>query len=108
MPTLKLPLSGNVTQSILPWNFSFVPTGGQWGLVNISLGRSSDPDMEQTILDDVGSYGRQLGRVSEALGALIDALQPDLSPSQREAVEDFQEMLREIAKVKQRRSRKTR
>ena len=66
------PLSGDVKQDILPWTW-WLRLAGQWGLVNINLGRTAAPDVERQILDEVGSYGRQLGRVSEALQAVIEA-----------------------------------
>ena len=62
MPVFRLPLSGNVTQSINPWNWVFNPTGSQFGVVNISLGRSSNPAVEEEVRTDVASYGKQLGR----------------------------------------------
>jgi hypothetical protein len=34
MPTFKLPLSGDVSQAISPWQGWFSPSGGQYGLVN--------------------------------------------------------------------------
>jgi hypothetical protein len=66
------PLSGDVEQDILPWTW-WLRFVGQWGLVNINLGRTAAPDLERQILDKVGSYGRQLGRVSEALQAVVEA-----------------------------------
>jgi hypothetical protein len=65
MPEFRLPLSGNVTQTINPWNWVFNPT------FNVSLGTSSDPEAEQRILEDVGSYGKQLGRIGDALRVLL-------------------------------------
>jgi len=60
-----------LTQSILPgWNFA----GAQFGLFNIDLGQSGDPAFEREVLDRVGSYGRQLGRLGEALAVLIEHL----------------------------------
>jgi hypothetical protein len=44
------------------------------GLININLGQSSAPEVEQEILEDVGSYGRQLGRIGDALGGADEAL----------------------------------
>ena len=44
MPTFKLPLSGDVVQSINP--FAAFMTGGQFGLININMGQSSEPDVE--------------------------------------------------------------
>ena len=65
MPTFKLPLSGDVVQSINP--FTAFMTGGQFGLININLGQSSEPDVEADVLSDVATYGKQLGRIGDAL-----------------------------------------
>ena len=57
-----------LTQSILPgWNFA----GARFGLFNIDLGQSGDPALEREMLDKVGSYGRQIGRIGDALAVLI-------------------------------------
>ena len=42
--TGRLPLSGDVTQAINPWSWTFGSASSQVGLVNINLGRSSDPE----------------------------------------------------------------
>ena len=60
MPTFKLPLHGDVVQSIRPWTAFMSPVGSQFGLVNINLGRSSEPNVDGDVLSDVGSYGKQL------------------------------------------------
>jgi len=60
-PDFRFPLSGNVDQTINPWTWFFRGIN-QFGLININLGSSADPDLEQQILEDVGSYGRQIGR----------------------------------------------
>jgi hypothetical protein len=101
MPVFKLPLSGNVTQSILPWTWMFNPTGSQFGLVNINLGKSSNPDVEQEVLDDVASYGKQLGRIGDALLVLMDHVPQDkLAPKEKKAFTDLRSLLAEIAAVK--------
>ena len=41
--------------------------GAQFGLINIDLGNTAESDLERKILDWVGSYGRQLGRIGDAL-----------------------------------------
>lgn len=71
MPVFRLPLSGNVTQTINPWTWFFNPVGSQVGLVNIELGQSSNPAVEEEILSDVASYGKQLGRIEDALLVLL-------------------------------------
>jgi hypothetical protein len=102
MPVFKLPLSGNVTQSINPWTWIFNPMGSQVGLINISLGKSSNPDVEQEVLDDVASYGKQLGRIGDALAVLLDHFHPEvkLKPHEERAIADMRALLADIAQVK--------
>ncbi|WP_346912045.1 hypothetical protein [uncultured Roseibium sp.] len=101
MPTFKLPLSGDVMQSINPWSDMFKAFGSQFGLININLGRSSAPEIEQDILTEVGSYGRQIGRIGEALEVLIDHLDlKSLTPKQEAALAAFKAMQGEIAEIK--------
>lgn len=106
MPTFKAPLSGDVIQAINPWQWVWNASGGQYGLVNINLGRSSDPDLEQTILDEVGSYGRQLGRIGDVVEILLRAVDPKkLSEADQKKVRDFQVQLEDIRKLKDARQR---
>lgn len=102
MPQFKLPLSGDVVQTINPWTMMFNPMGGQYGLINISLGKSSNPDVEQRVLEDVASYGRQLGRIGDALAVLLDHFKPDrpLTEGEAKKIADLREMLERIAEVK--------
>jgi len=107
MPYFKLPLSGDVVQAINPWNWFFKSEGGQFGLVNINLGKSADPALEQRILDDVGSYGRQLGRIGEALEVLLDHVKLDrLDAKERGAIEDFRLQLAQVTRLKEQNARK--
>ena len=85
MPILQIPVSNSLTQAINPWNW-FLNVQGcpQFGLININLGKSSDPALEQTILAEVGTYGRQLGRLGEALEVLLSHVKPEnLKPEER-------------------------
>jgi hypothetical protein len=87
-------------QSINPW--SFYNQGAQLGLVNINLGYTRHRETEQEILDEVGSYGRQLGRIGDALEVLIDHVKLDgLSPAETDALAILKGQLAEIRKVKQ-------
>jgi hypothetical protein len=97
MPTFKLPLSGDVVQSINP--FTAFMTGGQFGLVNINMGQSSEPKVEEEVLSDVASYGKQLGRIGDALMVLLAHFKP--TPDETKAIEALNEMLEEIADVKE-------
>jgi hypothetical protein len=102
MPVFRLPLSGNVTQSINPWTWLFNPMGSQVGLINISLGKSSDPDVEEEILNDVASYGKQLGRVEDALLVLLDHFRPQrkLTDEEEKAISDLRTLMQDVAAVK--------
>ena len=44
-------------QAINPW--TFYQEGTQFGFININLGQTPHPEVEQAILNDVGSYGRR-------------------------------------------------
>jgi hypothetical protein len=105
MPAFKLPLSGDVVQSINP--FTAFMTGGQFGLVNINMGQSSDPKVEEEVLADVATYGKQLGRIGDALIVLLAHfdLEPQLSPEGKKAIKALKEMLEQIAKVKEKHHR---
>ena len=102
MPDFKLPLSGDVTQTINPWTWLFNPVGSQIGLFNINMGTSSDPAVEDQILSDVASYGKQLGRIEEALVVLIKHFHPQekLSESEKLAIADLTTMTDAIARIK--------
>ena len=103
MANISLPFSGDVTQAINPWNL-FLRTMSQVGLININIGKSSDPSVEQDVLEEVGSYGRQLGRLSDAVEVLLGTLdQRALSEDQLRAVMAFKEQLEGVRNVKARR-----
>ena len=103
MPAFRLPLSGNVTQSINPWTMLFNPVGSQVGLVNIELGQSSQPAVEEEVLTDVASYGKQIGRIEDALMVLLDHFNPTrpLTDHEQQAVDDLREMVGKVAKIKE-------
>jgi len=104
MPSFRLPLSGDVTQAINPWNWFFRTVGNQLGLININLGKSSDPGLEQQILDDVGSYGRQIGQIGDALRVLIAHVKlEDLKPEEKRALQALQYQLDEVDRLKSKR-----
>jgi len=99
-----LPLSGDVTQSINPWTWFVKSVGGQFGLININMGKSADPVLEQQILDDVGTYGRQLGQIGDALAVLLKHVKLDtLQPEELRALDAFQLQLAQIERLKARR-----
>ena len=105
MPAFKLPLSGDVVQSINP--FTAFMTGGQFGLVNINLGQSSEPKVEEEVLSDVATYGKQLGRIGDALIVLLAHFHPraPLTAEETKAIEAVKQMLNGVADVKARHKR---
>ncbi len=103
MPAIHLPLSGNVSQAINPWTWLTRISNSQFSLFTINLGRSADPEMERMILDEVGSYGRQIGRIADALGVVLERLdQTELGAEDRRKVRDALSMFEEIDRMKAR------
>ncbi|WP_407051711.1 hypothetical protein [Methyloraptor flagellatus] len=102
LPAIQLPFSGDVSQVIAPLTSWF--SGNRYSLFSIDLGRSSAPEVERVILDEVGSYGRQLGRIGEALAVLVDHFEPkgELSPRERKALAALTVMIDEIEAIKRR------
>ncbi len=103
MPDFYMPLSSPVNQAFQYWTKM---TMGQVGLININMGKSSDPELEQKIIEDVGSYGRQIGQLSDALLAVLQHMKTDTWDAEsKEAVEAFRLQVKEVAKLKERHQR---
>jgi len=88
-------------QAINPW--TFYQQGAQFGFINIDLGETAHPEVEQAILDEVGSYGKQLGRIGDALEVLLNhANLEGLSPAELDTINVLRGQLAEVKQVKQR------
>lgn len=77
----------------------------QLGLININQMATGNADLERTIIDNVGSYGRQLGRLIEAMEVILDqsgigAAPEDLSPEQQAALRDFEKLASDVRAAK--------
>ena len=92
---IQAPLSGDVTQDIAP------SIGGQLGLLNISATRSGDPGLEQRIITQVASYGRQLGRLLEAVDVLARHPPSGLGEADIHALDQLRQLAMEITAVKE-------
>ena len=107
MANISLPIkfefpSGDVSQWFKSWTSILSPSNNQFGFLNVYLGRSSAPHVEEEVLTEVGSYGKQLGRIGDALVVLLTHFEPKqpLSDEEKNAIEDLKSMLREIADIK--------
>jgi len=86
-------------QSINPW--TFYNQGAQIGLINIDLGITPRPELEQDILNTVGSYGRQLGWMGDALEVLMNHLPVDeLDQQEKDTLDIMRGKLAEIRQIK--------
>ena len=97
----RQPLSGDVWQAINPWSWWLESTGQQVGFINIYQTEAGDPDKEIEIVENVASYGKQLGRIVEALSVVLrHGSFSDLEPDEELAKQRFLEMADEIAAAK--------
>lgn len=104
MPTFKLPLSGDVSQNINPMTWWNSPIGSQFGLININLGRSTEPKVEEDLMSDFGSYGRQIGRIADAVAVLARHFEKEMRQTEegRKAFDGLMELTEAIAEAKKR------
>jgi hypothetical protein len=108
MPAFKLPLStDDLVQEIGPWTAFMSPIGSQLRLLNVTIGRSSEPAVEADTLSHVASYGKQLGRIGDALIVLLAHFHPatPLTKEESAAIDDLKDMLQQIADVKDKHKR---
>ena len=87
---------GNLKQSILPnWSFN---------LFNVNLGVSTNAALEQEALQKVGSYGKQIGHLAEALELLICKLEllerQEFSQADKDTLKVFLGDVAAIRKIK--------
>ena len=83
-------------QAINPW--TFYQQGAQFGVINVSLGQSPHPEVEQAVLDRVGSYGRQLGHIGEALEVVLKHV--DLGALTKDEQDAIAVLLGEVAEIR--------
>lgn len=98
---LRAPLSGDVTQAI---DASLVRSvGDQLGFININETAAADPALEQRIVKQVASYGRQLGRLVAAVDVLARRQdRSGLDTADARALDQLQALRQQIDAVKQR------
>jgi hypothetical protein len=67
---------------------------------------SGNPVLENEIVQNVASYGKQLGRITEVLNVLIakDLTLSDLNPKEQQTITAFQDMVAKIDAAKDNRT----
>ena len=86
-------------QAINP--MTFYQQGAQFGLINIDLGDTAESDLERKILDKVGSYGRQIGRIGDVLEVVLKHVKlGDLSSDEQDALDILKGQLAAVRHVK--------
>ena len=96
-PLLDLMLP--IHQSLASW----VGMTPQFGLVNINQMATEKPELEREIVEKVGSYGMQLGRVIETLELVMERSgisDADLESHDAKVREDFQKLARNVKAAK--------
>jgi hypothetical protein len=98
MSVFKLPLSGDVTQWINP-----ITSWWSGNNISINLGEAGSPETEAEILRRVGTYGRQLGKITDAMTVLLRHLPPGakLTQDEKTAIAAFKKMANQIADIKE-------
>jgi hypothetical protein len=94
MPLQLAPSS--LTQPILSnWSFN---------LFSVNLGATSNAKIEQQALEQVGSYGKQIGHLAEALEVVVQKLRllesEELSQDARDALQVFLGDVAAVRKIK--------
>lgn len=85
-----------LTQPILPnWSFN---------LFSVNLGATSNAAVEHEVVQNVGSYGKQIGHLAEALEVVINRLKlleaKDLPPGDKDAIQVFLGDVAAVRKIK--------
>ena len=80
---------------------TFYQPGAQFGLINIDLGAAGESDLERKLLDRVGSYGRQLGRIGDALEVILKHVKlGELNSDEQDALDILKGQLASVRQVK--------
>jgi hypothetical protein len=98
MAIFKLPLSGDVNQWINP-----ITSWWSGNQISVNLGESNSTETEAEILRRVGTYGLQLGQITDVMIVLLKHLPKgaNLTQPEKEAVTAFKKMANQIADIKE-------
>lgn len=97
---VREPFSGAVNQVI---RAALLHNLGQLGLINITTTAAGDAGLERRIVEQVASYGRQLGWLTDAVDALISREPGDIpSADDQQAFAQVHELRRDVDALKAR------
>ena len=99
--TVQFP-SGDVSQ----WFQMFSPTisldNSPVSFFSVNLGQSSASEVEDRVLNEVGSYGKQLGKIGDVMAIIVSRMvkEDGLSPEDEKALWSLKLMLDSIESIK--------
>jgi hypothetical protein len=97
-----MPFSGDVSQIINPWTFWLKSLTQQSGFININNIKSGDSEIERQIVEDVASYGRQLGWLIEVLNIIVNRYElKDLTEEEDTSMGQFFDLIKKTEEIKQ-------
>ncbi len=89
----------NLTQAINPWSWLF-KTDNTNTLLSINNHYKGDPKVEAAVTSEVAGYGKQLGKIEDALSVLLkkmtQAQEASLSAEEKAKISEYHQMVREI------------
>jgi hypothetical protein len=98
MENINLPLSGAVNQWFRNTFQMFCTT------FNIVIGKTNSPEVETRILDSIGSYGRQIGKICDVIQILLKCVDgvklQKCSEAEKNVIKEFEVMVFQINKLK--------
>jgi hypothetical protein len=99
MPDFQLSLApSQLSQVINPWSLSV------GSLFTVNLGNAGDNEIEARVLARVGSYGRQIGQIGDAVGVLVSLIPKEtragLPPEQQEMLTKLEDQLKMVKGIK--------
>jgi hypothetical protein len=75
--------------------------GAQFGFINLDLGAAGESDLERKLLGQVGSYGRQLGHIGDALEVILKHVKlGELKPEEQDALDILKGQLAAVRQAK--------
>lgn len=102
---VEFPLSGDVSQWIKALWAPWTNWMGQLGFLNINIGATAAPEIEQQIVNNVASYGSQIGRMADVLDILIakeiSEAGKSIAPEEMAAFAAFAAFRDQFAKIKE-------